>query len=119
LSQGGYEAISHELFRNLKAQRLLLEYDDERSGSFEALKDVPDDKFVVLGLVTTKSAELESSEWLAQRIDEASRYVAKDRLGLSPQCGFASSVMGNRIAIEDQKRKLALVVETAAAHWNE
>ena len=118
MSRGGYEAISHELFRKLKAQRLLLEYDDERSGSFAALKDVPDDKFVVLGLVTTKTPELESSDGLARRIDEASRYFAKDRLGLSPQCGFASSVIGNRIGFEDQKRKLALVVKTAAAQWN-
>jgi 5-methyltetrahydropteroyltriglutamate--homocysteine methyltransferase len=118
LSQGGYEAIGKELFRKLKAQRLLLEYDDERSGSFEALKDVPDDKFVVLGLITTKKPELESNQWLTRRIGEASRYIAKDRLGLSSQCGFASSVIGNRIGIEDQKRKLALVVKTAQALWN-
>ena len=118
MSQGGYEAISKELFRKLKAQRLLLEYDDERSGSFAALKDIPDDKFVVLGLVTTKNPELESSEWLARKINEASRYIAQDRLGLSPQCGFASSVIGNRIGLEDQKRKLALVVQTAQAIWS-
>ena len=117
LSQGGYQAIGKELFRTLKAQRLLLEYDDKRSGSFAALKDVPDDKFVVLGLITTKKPELESNQWLTRRIDQASRYIAKDRLGLSPQCGFASSVIGNRIGIEDQKRKLALVVKTSEALW--
>jgi len=118
LSQGDYQAIGKELFRKLKAQRLLLEYDDERSGSFAALKDIPDDKFVVLGLITSKNPELESNLWLTRRIDEASRYIPKDRLGLSPQCGFASSVIGNRIGLEDQKRKLALVVKTAQALWN-
>ena len=118
MSAGGYQAISKELFRKLTAQRLLLEYDDERSGSFEALQDVPDDKFVVLGLITSKKPELESKRWLTRRIDHASRYIAKDRLGLSPQCGFASSVIGNRIGIKDQKRKLALVVKTAEALWN-
>ena len=117
MSQGGYQAIGKELFRKLKAQRLLLEYDDERSGSFEALKDLPDDKFVVLGLITTKRAKLESHQWLTRRIKQASRYIAKDRLGLSPQCGFASSVIGNRIGLEDQKRKIALVVKTAQAVW--
>jgi 5-methyltetrahydropteroyltriglutamate--homocysteine methyltransferase len=118
LSAGGYQAISKELFRKLKAHWLLLEYDDERSGSFEALKDVADDKFVVLGLITTKRPELESYQWLTRRIADASRYIAMDRLGLSPQCGFASSVIGNRIGLEDQKRKLALVVKTAEALWN-
>lgn len=118
MSAGGYEAIGRELFRKLKAHRLLLEYDDERSGSFEALKDIPDDKFVVLGLITTKKPDLESSRLLTRRIDEASQYIAKDRLGLSPQCGFASSVIGNRIGLEDQKRKLALVVKTAQALWS-
>jgi len=117
LSQGGYEAISQELFRKLKAQRLLLEFDDERSGSFEALRAVPDDKFVVLGLLTTKRPELESDHWLRRRVEDASRYIAKERLGLSPQCGFASSVMGNRISHEDQTRKLALAVRTAQTLW--
>ena len=118
MSAGGYQAISKELFRKLTAQRLLLEYDDERSGSFEALKDVTEDKFVVLGLITSKKPELESNRWLTRRIAEASRYIAKDRLGLSPQCGFASSVIGNRIGLEEQERKLALVVKTAEALWN-
>jgi len=106
------------LFRKLKAQRLLLEYDDERSGSFEPLKEVPDDKFVVLGLVTTKKPELETQGWLTQRIAAASSYVPMDRLGLSPQCGFASSIIGNKISADDQRRKLALVVNTARASWN-
>jgi 5-methyltetrahydropteroyltriglutamate--homocysteine methyltransferase len=105
------------LFSKLRAQRLLLEYDDARSGSFEALKDVPDDKFVVLGLITTKQPKLESAVELKQRITEASRFVPMDRLGLSPQCGFSSSVVGNRISPEDQKRKLELVVRLAQDLW--
>jgi 5-methyltetrahydropteroyltriglutamate--homocysteine methyltransferase len=94
-----------------------LEYDDARSGSFEPLRDIPSDKFVVLGLVTTKKPDLESTELLTRRIAEASRYVAKDRLGLSPQCGFASSIIGNRITPRDQEKKLELVVTTARTIW--
>lgn len=94
-----------------------MEYDDDRSGSFAALKNIPDDKFVVLGLVSTKKAQLESSTELRDRILEASRFVALDRLGLSPQCGFASSVIGNKISPEIQQRKLKLVVDTAQAIW--
>lgn len=100
------------------AHRLLLEYDDARSGSFAPLKEIPDDKFVVLGLITTKRARLESLEKLRQRITDASRYVPLERLGLSPQCGFASSVIGNAISFEDQRRKLRLVVQTARETWD-
>jgi len=117
LSQGGYEAISRALFRRIDAQRLLLEYDDARSGSFEPLQDVPQDKFIVLGLVTTKKPDLESGESLTQRIAEASRYISMDRLGISPQCGFASSIIGNRISPHHQRRKLEIVVETARTVW--
>jgi len=94
-----------------------LEYDDARSGSFEPLRDVPNDKFVVLGLVTTKKPDLEPIEVLTRRIGEASRYISKDRLGLSPQCGFASSIIGNRISPRDQRQKLELVVNTAGTVW--
>jgi 5-methyltetrahydropteroyltriglutamate--homocysteine methyltransferase len=97
----------------------LLEYDDARSGSFEALKDMPDDKFVVLGLVSTKKAAMETSAELSQRIFEAAGYIPLERLGLSPQCGFASSIIGNPISSEDQKRKLELVVGTARSVWGE
>ena len=100
------------------AHRLLLEYDDARSGSFAPLKEIPEDKFVVLGLITTKRARLESLEKLRQRITDASRYVPLERLGLSPQCGFASSVIGNAISFEDQRRKLRLVVQTAHEIWD-
>jgi 5-methyltetrahydropteroyltriglutamate--homocysteine methyltransferase len=96
---------------------LLLEYDDARSGSFEPLRDVPEDKFVVLGLVTTKRSELESMDLLRQRITEASRYISIEHLGLSPQCGFASSIIGNRISFADQRNKLELVIKTARAVW--
>lgn len=101
----------------MKAHRLLLEYDDTRSGSFQALGDVPADKFAVLGLVTTKRARLENMEELKQRLSEASRYVPLERLGLSPQCGFASSIIGNNISFDDQIRKLKLVVGTARQLW--
>jgi 5-methyltetrahydropteroyltriglutamate--homocysteine methyltransferase len=96
---------------------LLLEYDDARSGSFQPLRDVPEDKFVVLGLITTKRPELEALDLLSERITEASRYVSMERLGLSPQCGFASSIIGNRISFEDQRRKLELVVKIARTVW--
>jgi 5-methyltetrahydropteroyltriglutamate--homocysteine methyltransferase len=94
-----------------------LEYDDTRSGSFVPLKDIPEDKFVVLGLITTKKGGLESLKTLRQRVAEASRYVERERLGLSSQCGFASSVVGNAISAEEQERKLKLVVQAAAAIW--
>jgi len=94
-----------------------LEYDDARSGSFEPLKDVPKNKFVVLGLITTKRPQMESIDVLHRRITEASRYFPLERLGLSPQCGFASSVIGNTISPKDQRRKLALVVKTTQTVW--
>jgi methionine synthase II (cobalamin-independent) len=105
------------LFRKLKAQRLLLEYDDPRSGSFEPFKDVSGDKFVVLGLITTKQPQLEPIELLQRRITKASRYVPLERLALSPQCGFASSIIGNDISPQDQRGKLELVVKTAQSVW--
>ena len=117
MSEGGYEAISRQLFKTIKAQRLLLEYDDARSGAFEPLRDVPEEKFVVLGLITTKRARLEDIEELRQRISQASRYVPLERLGLSPQCGFSSSVVGNDISTAEQRRKLDLLVKTAGAVW--
>ena len=119
LCAGGYDPIARPIFRQIHAQRLLLEYDDERSGSFDPLREVPEDKMVVLGLVTTKSPRLETPEELAVRIRHAGRFVPLERLGLSPQCGFSSSVAGNRISIEDEKRKLRTIVETARRVWGE
>ena len=98
---------------------MLLEYDDDRSGSFEPLRHVPEDKMVVLGLLTTKSSRLETREELNKRIGQASRYVPLERLALSPQCGFATSIIGNRISAQDQQRKLQLAVETACSTWGE
>jgi methionine synthase II (cobalamin-independent) len=97
----------------------LLEYDDSRSGSFEPLRDVPGDKFVILGLVATKTPELESPELLTKRVTEATRYIPLERLGLSPQCGFASSIIGNNLSAEDQRAKLELVVKTAQVLWGQ
>jgi 5-methyltetrahydropteroyltriglutamate--homocysteine methyltransferase len=117
LAGGTYEPIAPTVFRKIKAHRLLLEYDDMRSGSFEPLRYVPEDKFVVLGLITTKTPRIESRQELTERVREASRYVPLERLALSPQCGFASSEIGNRISFEDEERKLRLLVETAKALW--
>lgn len=117
LVEGGYELIAKPIFQRIHAQRLLLEYDDERSGSFAPLSYVPDDKMVVLGLITTKSPRHETPQELIARIKEASRFVQLERLALSPQCGFSTSVVGNRISVEDESRKLRLVVETAKAVW--
>ena len=96
---------------------MLLEYDDERSGSFAPLRQVPEDKMVILGLVTTKSARRETREELIARIEAASRFVPRERLGLSPQCGFSTSVVGNRVSLEDEKRKLGLIVQAARKVW--
>ncbi len=115
-ARGGYEPISR-IFERAHVQRFLLEYDDERSGDFAPLRHVPEDRFVVLGLVTTKKASLERREDLERRIAEASAYVPLDRLALSPQCGFASTMEGNRISPDDQRRKLELVAATAARVW--
>jgi 5-methyltetrahydropteroyltriglutamate--homocysteine methyltransferase len=119
LASGGYERIARTVFRRVRAQRLLLEYDDARSGSFEPLKEVPEDKLVVLGLTTTKRARLEPVDELESRIRDASRFVPLERLAVSPQCGFSSSVIGNAITPADQERKLRLVVETARRVWGE
>src|SRR5689334_6016208 len=105
-ASGGYDRIAAQIFSRSKFQRFLLEYDDERSGTFEPLRHVPDDRVVVLGLVSSKRADLESDGEIERRIAEASRYVGLDRLALSPQCGFASTHEGNRLSADDQRRKL-------------
>jgi 5-methyltetrahydropteroyltriglutamate--homocysteine methyltransferase len=117
LVEGGYEPIARQVFRGISADRLLLEYDDERSGSFQPLRDVPDDKVVVLGLVTTKSARRETVEELTARIHEAARHIDLERLAISPQCGFATSVLGNALTPADQRRKLETLARTAASVW--
>lgn len=117
LVAGGYDLIARPIFAQIHAHRLLLEYDDERSGGFEPLSTVPDDKMVVLGLVTTKNRRRESQAELVQRIHEASRFVPLERLAISPQCGFATSIMGNKLTWDDERYKLHLVVETAKQVW--
>ena len=116
-AQGGYEPIAEKLFNTLTADRFLLEYDTERAGTFEPLRFVPDDKIVVLGLVSSKDPTLESQDVLLRRIDEAARYVPLERLALSPQCGFASTEAGNLLTEEEQWRKLELVADTARKVW--
>jgi 5-methyltetrahydropteroyltriglutamate--homocysteine methyltransferase len=115
-ASGGYEPIAR-VFTQTHFDRLLLEYDDERSGGFEPLQHVPEDRVVVLGLVTTKKPRLEPADELKQRIEEASAFVPLGRLALSPQCGFASTSEGNRISHADQRAKLELVASTAAEVW--
>ncbi|GGF33462.1 5-methyltetrahydropteroyltriglutamate--homocysteine S-methyltransferase [Marmoricola endophyticus] len=116
-AEGGYDFVAEALFGQLDVDGFFLEYDDERSGGFEPLRYVPDDKLVVLGLVTSKRPELEEKDDLKRRIEEASRYVDLERLCLSPQCGFSSTVEGNDLSIEEERAKLRLVVETADEVW--
>jgi 5-methyltetrahydropteroyltriglutamate--homocysteine methyltransferase len=115
--EGHYDAIAERLFNTLPHQRFLLEYDSPRAGTFAPLRYVPKGKVCVLGLVSTKVPELETIDDLRRRIDEAARYLPLEQLALSPQCGFASDVVGNRITEDDQKRKLELVVQTARMVW--
>ena len=117
-AEGGYDHVAEALFGELAVDGFFLEYDDARSGGFEPLRFVPrGPKRVVLGLVTSKRAALESKDELKRRIDEAARYVPLDQLCLSPQCGFSSTVDGNALSIEEQCAKLRLVVETAREVW--
>jgi 5-methyltetrahydropteroyltriglutamate--homocysteine methyltransferase len=117
LVEGGYDWLAERLFPRVRAQRLLLEYDDERSGTFEPLQTVPRDKLVVLGLVTTKTGRRETVDELSGRIEEASRYFPLEQLALSPQCGFATSILGNALSPDDQRAKLETIAETAARVW--
>lgn len=115
--EGAYDAIAEMLFAELNHDRFLLEYDSPRAGGLAPLRFVPKGKTIVLGLVSTKMAQLETIDELKRRIDAASRYVALDQLAISPQCGFASEFVGNLVSEDDQKRKLELVVETARQVW--
>ena len=115
--EGSYDAVAERLFSGLKHRRLLLEYDSERAGGFEPLRFVPKGTVVVLGLVSTKTPELESVDHLKRRIDDAARFLPLEQLAVSPQCGFSSDVVGNLLTEGDQKRKLERVVETARQVW--
>jgi len=115
-AQGDYGPIT-KVFQKTKFDRFLLEFDDARSGGFEPLAEVPDDRAIVLGMVSTKKPELESKDELKRRIKEASSYAPLERLALSPQCGFASTLEGNLLTEADQEAKLRLVAETAREVW--
>jgi 5-methyltetrahydropteroyltriglutamate--homocysteine methyltransferase len=115
--EGTYDAIAERLLTELKHDRFLLEYDSPRAGGFAPLRFLPKGKVVVLGLVSTKVPQLEKIDELKRRIEEASQYVPLEQLAISPQCGFASDVVGNLISEDDQKRKLEVVVETARQVW--
>jgi 5-methyltetrahydropteroyltriglutamate--homocysteine methyltransferase len=117
MGEGGYEYVSEVVFRNIAIPNFFMEYDTGRAGDFRPLRHVPRDKHVILGLVSTKTPALESREDLKRRIDEAARHIPLDQLCLSPQCGFASNFMGNPLTIDDERRKLSLVVETAREVW--
>src|SRR5579864_5179260 len=116
-AEGGYDAVAEKLFGTMDVDRFLLEYDDQRSGTFAPLRFVPRGKTVVLGLVSSKRPEREDAAALVQQIKDASRYVPLEDLALSPQCGFASTAEGNLITEDDQWAKLGLVVETARRVW--
>jgi 5-methyltetrahydropteroyltriglutamate--homocysteine methyltransferase len=115
--EGGYDAIAEQLFNDLACDRIFAEYDSPRAGTFEPLRYVPEDKVVVLGLITTKEPELEDEDLVKARIDEAARYIPMERLALSPQCGFASTLPGNKVTAADQRAKLELVARVARDMW--
>jgi methionine synthase II (cobalamin-independent) len=118
-AEGGYDFVAEALFGELNVDGFFLEFDDDRSGDFAPLRFVPKGKQVILGLVTTKSGELESKDDLKRRIEQASRYVPLDQLCLSPQCGFSSTVEGNALSRDEQIAKLRLIVETAQEVWGD
>jgi 5-methyltetrahydropteroyltriglutamate--homocysteine methyltransferase len=116
-AEGGYDPVAEILFNEFKLDGFFLEYDSPRAGSFAPLRFVPKDKKIVLGLVTTKSGDMESADDLKRRIDQASRYVPLEQLALSPQCGFSSTVLGNNITVDAEIAKLSLVVRVAREVW--
>jgi 5-methyltetrahydropteroyltriglutamate--homocysteine methyltransferase len=114
---GSYESIAEMLLGQVDADRFLMEFDTERAGGFEPLRFVPRGKIVVLGLITTKAGALEDVDYLCRRIDAAAKFVPLDCLAISPQCGFASTELGNLLSVEEERRKLELVVEVARKIW--
>ena len=117
MGSGGYEYVSEVVLRNVDIPNYFMEYDSDRAGDFQPLRHVPKGKHVILGLISTKTPVLEAKDTLKRRIDEASKFLPLDQLCLSPQCGFASNFMGNPLTEDDERRKLALVVETAREVW--
>ena len=117
MAQGSYEPIADRLFNQLDVNAFFLEYDTDRAGNFAPLRFIPSDKLVVLGLVTSKKPDLESEDFLANRIDQATKYLSVDQLAISPQCGFASVAGGNELTEEQQFAKLALLASVADRVW--
>jgi 5-methyltetrahydropteroyltriglutamate--homocysteine methyltransferase len=117
VAEGGYDFVAEALFGDLDVDGYFLEFDDERSGTFEPLRFVPPGKVVVLGLVTTKRPQLEDRDLLKRRIDEATKYIDIDQLCLSGQCGFSSTEEGNKLTIDEERAKLELIVEIAEDVW--
>jgi 5-methyltetrahydropteroyltriglutamate--homocysteine methyltransferase len=117
MAQGGYDAVAEAVFQT-GVDGFFLEYDTARAGGFAPLRFVPKGKKVVLGLISTKTPVLEKKESLKRRIDEAAKYIPLENLCLSPQCGFASSEVGNQLTEDDQKRKLELAVQVAREVWS-
>jgi 5-methyltetrahydropteroyltriglutamate--homocysteine methyltransferase len=117
IAEGGYEPVAEKLFAEVAVDAFLLEYDSERAGGFEPLRFMPAGKRAVLGLVSSKTPEMEGVAALKARIEQASRFIPPERLGISPQCGFASSVGGNPLTLEEERAKLRRVVEVAEAVW--
>jgi 5-methyltetrahydropteroyltriglutamate--homocysteine methyltransferase len=119
MGSGGYEYVSEVVFQLIDIPNYFMEYDSERAGDFRPLRHLPKHKKAILGLISTKTPALESKDALKRRIDDAAKFAPLDRLCLSPQCGFASNFAGNPLGIDDERRKLALVVETAAEVWGD
>jgi 5-methyltetrahydropteroyltriglutamate--homocysteine methyltransferase len=119
VAEGGYDPVAEVLFNALKVDGYFLEFDTPRAGNFAPLRYLPKGKKLILGLVTTKSGELEKPDDLKRRIDEAAKLVPLDQLGISPQCGFSSTVLGNKLTVNDQVAKLKLVVDVARDVWGE
>jgi 5-methyltetrahydropteroyltriglutamate--homocysteine methyltransferase len=117
LSEGGYAYVAERLFNDIEVDGFFLEYDTPRAGDFAPLAAVPSEKTVVLGLVSSKTPELEDKAALARRVDEAAKFIPLDQLAISPQCGFASTVAGNPVTLDDEIAKLQLVVDTAREVW--
>ena len=117
MGAGGYDAEAEVLFNRTNVHGYFMEYDTERAGGFEPLRLVPKGKIVVLGLVTTKTGQLESKDTIKRRIDEAAKFVPLDQLALSPQCGFASTEEGNALTEDEQWAKLRMIVEVADEVW--
>ncbi len=118
-AEGGYEPVAEVLFNELNVDAYFLEYDDERSGDFAPLRFVPENKTVVLGVVTSKSGDLESKEFIINRINEAAKYMPLDNMCLSPQCGFSSTVHGNELTEAAQWAKLEMIVNIAREVWGD